>query len=102
MTWGRCGGYLGVGCRRGIGSGGRVGCDSLVGHFGDKAVVVVGGVCHDLGAAVGEQDAVRSFCHFAVAGLVVAEVVTAVFILDGVGEVEGHPGLLVVWGRGAV
>jgi len=76
--------------------GGWVAGGALVGHFGVVAVLPVGGVADDLGAAVGKQDAVLSADDVSVGSGVVREVGAVVVVLDGVVEVVGHAGLVVV------
>jgi hypothetical protein len=69
---------------------------ALVGHHGVVAVLPVGGVADDLGAAVGKQHAVLAAHDVSVGLGVVALVDSGFVVLDGVVEVEGHAGLVVV------
>jgi hypothetical protein len=78
-----------------VGRGGVAG-GALVGHLGVVTVLPVGGVTDDLGAAVGEQHAVLATHDVSVGGGVVREVSAVVVVLDGVVEVVGHAGLVVV------
>ena len=79
------------------GGGAGVAGRALVLHVGDVAGVVVGDVvAHDLGAAVGEEDAVLAVGGVAVAGLARAEVDTGVLVPDAVLVAVVGGGLLVL------
>jgi hypothetical protein len=69
---------------------------ALVGHLCVVAVLPVSGVADDLGAAVGKQHAVLAAHDVSVGHGVVALVDSGFDVLDGVDEVEGHAGLVVV------
>lgn len=69
---------------------------ALVGHVGVVAVLPVGGVADDLQTAVGQLHAVLAGDDVAVGHLVAAVVGAVVVVLDGVVEVVGHAGLVVV------
>jgi hypothetical protein len=68
---------------------------SFVFHISDVSAVVVGLVGDDLGAAVGEESVVRAGnVTFAIAGLLLAEVVVSVVVLYGPVEVVGRWNLI--------
>ena len=70
---------------------------SFVFHISDVSGVVVGFVCDDLGAAVGEKGVVRAGdVTLAIAGLVLAVVVVSVVILYGPRESVGRWDLNVI------
>ena len=74
--------------------------DALVGDLGGVAVFPVGLVGDDLSAAVGKGHAVLASHHIAVGVAGVVEVHTLVLILDSIGELEGHAGLMLGLGVG--
>ena len=68
---------------------------SFVFHISDVSAIVVGLVVDDLGAAVGEESVVRAGdVTFAIAGLLLAEVVVSVVVLYGPVEVVGRWNLI--------
>ena len=68
---------------------------SFVFHISDVSAIVVGLVGDDLGAAVGEESVVRAGdVTFAIAGLLLAEVVVSVVVLYGPVEVVGRWNLI--------
>ena len=58
--------------------------------LGDVSAVVIDGVSHGLGTAIGQENVVRSGHDFTVAVLLVAVVVVGVVVDDLVGEVIRH------------
>jgi hypothetical protein len=69
---------------------------ALIGNLSVISILPVGGVADDLGAAVGKQHAVLAAHDVSVGGGVVALVDSVFVVLDGVVEVKGHAGLVVV------
>ena len=80
------------GVSRGFVSGFVFGVFGLSGviDLGDVPAVVIDGVSHGLGTAIGQQNVVGSGHDFTVAVLLVAEVVVGVVVDDLVGEVIRH------------
>ena len=64
-------------------------------NLGDVAVVVISGVSDGLSAAIGQQNVVGSGDDFTVAALLVAEIIVRRLVLDLVGELVWHGGLLI-------
>ena len=92
-------GLTGVSTSRGRGVDGL----SRVGHLGDVAVDVVGGVGDGLDPAVGEGDGVRATDNtVGISGLSSVEVGLGVVVRDTIGEGVGLRGLLGVFHRGVV
>merc|ERR1712168_297459 len=81
-----------------IGVGFRVLSFTFISDLSDISALVCGSEGHNLCATIRKSHSVRSRGHMTITALIMGEVNTLVVILDGIGEVEGHAGLLVGWG----